>query len=165
MAKRKKRGGSRKRGRRMGAASFTGSLKKNEDFLILGAGVVVGAVAKGFIDQALAKQDTIKVNQNMVDGVEVAAGVAGVLYLDGAFLKGLSIGVGSAGAVSGLRTLGVIKGTSPMRMVPFRARLAARVNNMNGGVTRTPGVAGGNSYGFPSPPGVGASLRRKTGSY
>lgn len=162
MAKRKKGGKKRKSYRRMSGVGLTASLKKNEDYLILGTGVVVGAIGKGFIDQALAKQDTVKVNQNMVDGLQFAAGVAGVLYLDGAFLKGLSIGVGSAGAVSGLRTLGVIKGVGALPMVPFRPRPKQATINMNG-ASRNPAV--GSAYGYPEAPSVGRSMRRKMSAY
>lgn len=161
MAKRKKGGGSKRKHRRI--SGVTAQLKKNEDILVLAGGVLIGGVAKGFLDQTLAKQETLKLDQKLVDGLEVAAGVAGAIFLEGPLLKGIAIGLGTSAAYSGLRGLGVIKGIG-MPMVPFRPRPIQARYSMNG-ATQTPAVAGANVYGFPQPPGVGRSLRRKMSSY
>lgn len=160
MAKKKK--GGKVKYRRMGVASSV-NLNKTEDLLMLAGGVVAGGIAKGFVDQTLAKQDQIKINQNLVDGLQVVAGGAAAIMLKHPFFKGAGIGLGTAATLSALRTAGVIKGGS-FPMVPFRPR-PNQARTLNGGVTATPSVAGSNPYGFPQPPGVGRSLRRKVGGY
>lgn len=163
MAKKKNRG--RKTSRRMSGVrgNFKNTLKKNEDTLILAGGVLLGAIGKGFIDKTLAEQETLKLEQKTIDGIQVAAGVAGMLFLEGPFLKGVSIGLASSAGTSVLRTMKVIKGAE-MPMVRFRLPVRYR-NNMNG-ASVNPTVGSPNVYGFPQAPGVGRVPRRKAaGAY
>lgn len=142
--KKKKSGGSR----RMSGLSIS---KLQQDDLLMAVAVVGGAVGKKFIDTVIAKQDTLKVEQKTVDGLEILASAA--LFMFGGnqpILKGLAIGLGSSATVSLLQEMDVLKGPILPAYVPFRPRPALN------GVTRTPAVSGGgvNSYGFPNGPGV-----------
>lgn len=155
MAKRKttkkksgKRSGSG--GRKMGALS----LDKDQNLLMMAAGVVGGAIAKKFIDTVIAKQDTINVEQKTIDGLEVVGAAVGFYMIDSPFLRGAFLGIGTAAAVSGLQQMDVLKG-SITPMVPFRPR------PLLNGVTQTPAVAAAtNTYGFPKASTVAGSYSR-----
>jgi hypothetical protein len=157
MAKKKTKKKSGGGGKRMSGVSIS---KSQQDEIYLALGVLGGAIGKNFIDTALAKQGTLKVEQKTVDGLEILAAAAGFLFAgDQAFIKGLSIGVGAAAAVSLLKEMDVLKGAELPPMVPFRPR--PKLN----GVTQTPAVAAANAYGFNNPAGVGKMPLRRAAKY
>lgn len=149
----KKSGGAK----RMSGVSIS---KAQTEEIYLALGVLGGAIGKHFIDTALAKQETLKIEQKTVDGLEILASAAGFLFAgDQAFVKGLSIGLGASAAVSLLQEMDVLKGPGLPPMVPFRPR--PKLN----GVTQTPGVASPNAYGFNNPPGVGRVPMKRAAKY
>lgn len=156
--KTRKRSKTKKRGgRRVGALS----MNKDQDLLMLAGGAIVGGIAKKFIDTALAKQETLTVDQKTIDGIELVGG--GVIFwmVDQPFLRGMGLGLTAAASVSLLQEMEVLKGMSASPMVPFKAR--PQLN----GVTKTPAVAGANAYGYPRPNAVGAGAfsRRAVGAH
>lgn len=165
MAKKRKKTKTYKKRSRMGAASFGPKTGVNAgDMWALAGGVIAGAIGKKFLDTTLAKQETLKIDQKTLDAAGVAAGVVGLIYLEGAFLQGLSIGVGSASAISGLQELKVLKGVGLPPLVPFRPRPKER--SVSGGNTKTSRVGGAqNAYGYPQTPGVGGGRRMNRTSF
>lgn len=138
----------RKHGR-MGALN----LQKDQDLLMIGAGVITGAIVKRFADNLIAKQSGttgVTVSQKTVNVVEALGGAAMFYFLDQPFLRGM--GAGLVGGVAydaskDLKLAGI--GEGPV-LVPFKVR-----PQLNGGVTQTPAVAGATAYMFPKPSGVG----------
>lgn len=152
--KKKSSGGG---GKRMSGVAVS---KQQQEEIYLALGVLGGAIGKHFIDTALAKQETLKVEQKTVDGLEILAAAAGFMFAgDQAFVKGLSIGLGASAAVSLLQEMEVLKGVGLPPMVPFR--IHPKLN----GLTQTPNVAGANAYGWNNPAGVGKGPMKRAVRY
>lgn len=137
-----------RRGRRVGALKMK---KETTDILMLGLGAIGGAVAKRFLDTALAKQTAIQIDPKLLSVGEMLGGGVMAWALPNWFLKGVGIGIASEGGVTILQSMGVLSGITLTPDVPFMPR-----PNM-GGLTRTQTIGSLNAYGFPAPNSVAGS--------
>lgn len=147
-----KRGRKKKhhhRRRRMSGATLTPAAKTGFEIL---AGAVAGAIAKRFLDSAIAKQDTVKIEPKTLAFLELVAG--GLIVYTGKmpFIQGIGIGVAAESTVKIAQEMNLISGPA-INYSNFR-KLGAPKPNM-GGNAITPSVAGANIYNFPKPSQVG----------
>ncbi len=150
MAKKRKKTKHHPR-RRMGAVSGSTSA-----MLQTLGGVVVGAIAKGFVDSAIAKQTTVKIDDKMLQAGEAVAGALLAYKAKSGFLKGIGMGLAASAVVAELKDMKVLTGLGIGTVNPASLTFQAQ-RGLNGpgksqtifpsvGQAVSPGAVGGAMY-------------------
>jgi len=139
MARRKKRVHHHRRRRRVGAIS--GDAASTLQGL---AGAVAGAVINKFVDNIIAKQTTVKIDDKTLQFIKMLAGGYAAWKLKQPFLRAAGLGFAAQSAVAELTDMGVLKGIG--RVDPRSLSFPNRLN----------GPAGGSQSNFPA---IGEAVR------
>lgn len=118
------------------------------------AGAVVGAIAKRFIDAAIAKQTTVTIEPKTLAFIEGLGGLAIIYTQKNPLLQGVGIGFAAESAVKIAQEMKLISGPA-IQYTNFR-KLGVPRPNMSG-ASITPSVAGASIYNFPKATSVAGS--------
>ncbi len=121
--------------RRMGAVSGQTSA-----LLQMLGGVIAGGVVKGFVDSAIAKQSTVKIDDKTLQAVEAVGGAFLAYKMKSPFLRGLGMGIAAGAVVAELKEMKVLTGASYGRVNPASLSFPNRVNGPGQSQTIYPSV-------------------------